>query len=118
MSAGSLWECQRHDCTRTASGAGGAIGLRAIGWHVAFRPGTYPEIRCPAHRPDSLPATDELYHGGQANGQPCSPCAAEAEALHWQRTILEGWLGGPAEILGPDFHGTIGEPPDPRWTEL
>ena len=69
------WECEA--CDQAATGIGGAIGLRAIGWY--FRPG--PVILCPRHRPDRVECRDRP-------GVPCAICAAEAEAQRAQALIL------------------------------
>lgn len=75
------WECTHPDCDVTAVGAGGAIGLRAIGWW--FEPG--PLLFCPAHRPDPVPChqKDNRDH----EGTPCRMCRAEDEASRHQKII-------------------------------
>jgi hypothetical protein len=72
----NLWECDHPGCKSTAVGAGGAIGLRAIGWH--FECGS--KLLCPEHRPDAMPCL-------VSKPQPCSSCVAEAEAGRFQRLI-------------------------------
>ncbi len=79
----NLWKCQHPECTHTAVGCGGAVGLRAIGWY--FRLG--PVILCPQHRPDgrlcTRPAAD-------VDPDPaCGLCTAETDAMRYQRIIEE-----------------------------
>lgn len=71
----ALWRCDQIECTRTCTGAGGAVGLRAIGWY--FQPGDetagdHPQLYCPEHRPDPIDCK-------QRPGTPCSHCAAERD---------------------------------------
>jgi hypothetical protein len=75
----NVWECSQPGCTVKALGCGGAIGLRAVGWH--FLPGG--RIFCPQHRPDKAPGRADL--GCQMSE--CSTCAGEAEALRWQQMM-------------------------------
>lgn len=83
----NLWECDFRDehgkqCRMTATGVGGAVGLRAVGWY--FVPG--PIVRCPHHRPDA--AGPCRHPGGDDPGpNPCSICTATEEALKYQRAI-------------------------------
>lgn len=74
------WGCDRHGCTSTAVGVGGAIGLRAIGWF--FAPG--PQVFCPLHRPDATSARVPSHDREEDRGEPCSQCTAELAAAHWQ----------------------------------
>jgi hypothetical protein len=84
----NLWQCDVPGCKITASGTGGAIGLRAIGWY--FLPG--PVIRCPAHRPDSIPCIgDPRTTDDSVRGQPCSQCQADIEAVIIQHAIKDHW---------------------------
>lgn len=73
------WTCDHEGCKSVAVGSGGAIGLRAIGWHFV-RGGS---VKCPAHRPDPMPCKDNDTNAGK----PCSTCRGEAEADHWQELI-------------------------------
>jgi hypothetical protein len=80
----NLWECAHPDCKSTAVGAGGAIGLRAIGWY--FRPGSSLAdnfLFCPAHRPDPIPCCDK-YTPDDEKLESCPHCAGEGEAAYWQ----------------------------------
>ena len=61
------WQCDNRHCNVTATGLGGAIGLRGIGWRVELREDfSAPIIECPAHHTDGVPgevaalATQEL----------------------------------------------------------
>ena len=86
----NLWECGEPGCHRTVVGAGSAIGLRAIGWYWGGMGSHY--IRCPVHRPDSVPCHD-LYPDG---GDHCPLCAAEDEAARWQLLMTERPASAPA----------------------
>lgn len=89
------WECDHAGCTTTAIGAGGAIGLLAIGWH--FVPGsrsliTPMQLLCPAHRPDPITCTDDSRNDDgeyMSLGKPCSNCRAEIVADIIQHAIAE-----------------------------
>lgn len=83
----NLWACDASGCDSTAVGAGGAVGLRAIGWYFAVG----PRILCPTHHPDKLPCTNlpsmpTPEEQAQA-GKPCSLCAAEAQAKRAQEAL-------------------------------
>lgn len=82
----NLWECHHAGCKSTAVGSGGAIGLRAVGWH--FEMGGL--LMCPAHRPDKAPCTDLR---GANLGAPCSLCPAEEEANRMQVLITHVLAG-------------------------
>lgn len=82
----NLWECGEPGCKSKAVGSGGAIGLRAVGWHFAINGGP---LRCPAHRPDQTPCTD----ANDNRGKPCSLCPAEMEANRFQTLIGETLAG-------------------------
>ncbi len=75
----NLWECDVPGCTSTAVGAGGAIGLLAIGWSV--EPGV---LLCPKHRPDPIPCTSSIHVG-----EPCSGCRADVVANTVQHAIAQ-----------------------------
>ena len=85
----NLWECEVSGCDSTAVGAGGAVGLRAIGWYFAVG----PTILCPAHHPDKVPCTEPpaIRTPEQAHWLPtaryCSLCAAEAQAKRIQDAL-------------------------------
>lgn len=85
------WQCDHHDCDVTATGAGGAIGLLAIGWWFGHTlegvggDGPYA-LLCPAHRPDPVPC-DQPYAPESQHGKPCPQCAAEHDTKEWQRII-------------------------------
>lgn len=68
----SLWACNFPGCDSRASGTGGAIGLRAIGWHFVNAGRLY----CPNHRPDKVLCREI----GANHGTPCGPCLAEEES--------------------------------------
>jgi hypothetical protein len=91
----NIWECAHPGCPTKAVGMGGAIGLRAIGWH--FKIGD--KIFCPIHRPDATaPSQDhkvcQLFQTGILSDRvidpitPCSTCRAEAEAMDLQKHII------------------------------
>lgn len=94
----NLWECSRHDCNRKAVGVGGALGLRAIGWHFTMG----GPLLCPVHRPDPIPCSDNDENAGKS----CSRCAAEASANAAQellttdedRARLDALVGQPLMI--------------------
>lgn len=68
-------------CKMIASGVGGGLGLRAIGWF--YESG---RILCPAHRPDPQPYCGDAYGN---RGQPCSACRAESEAKRYQDALTD-----------------------------
>lgn len=77
----NLWECCAPGCESTATGAGGAAGLIAIGWY--FVPGgTGGNLFCPFHRPDGKDCDES-----PTNVTPCSQCRAEWVADDWQQQI-------------------------------
>jgi hypothetical protein len=113
----NLWECDYRypngsRCKSTAIGCGGAIGLRAIGWH--FAPGRIvpddgtlegviesvfaslsransSRLYCPAHRPDPVAENERRPDCKRARSPsegPCSMCKGEIEADEWQTMIL------------------------------
>jgi len=85
----NLWECAHPGCKSTATGSGGAIGLRAIGWY--FRPGSSMAdnfLFCPAHRPDPIPCCDR-YTPDDEKRDICPTCAGEGEASYWQHRMVE-----------------------------
>lgn len=95
------WECDFPGCKSSAVGCGGAIGLRAIGWHfqrgapippgadlrtlvaAVFDPSREPVLLCPRHRPDPIACRD------REEGSPvlCALCAGDREADQIQSTI-------------------------------
>lgn len=82
------WQCGVHGCKSEAVGAGGAIGLRAIGWY--FERG--PVILCPAHRPDPTRDRTTAHDSHNDDGEPCSYCAADIAALeHQVRMGADPW---------------------------
>lgn len=76
----NFWQCDHPGCTVTATGAGGAFGLLAIGWWFLLG----SKLFCPAHRPDPVPCRDD----GDNRGKPCSTCAGDAEADMIQHAIV------------------------------
>jgi hypothetical protein len=74
------WECQAPGCRAVAFGTGGAIGLRAIGWH--FRAG--PILYCPVHHPAKLKCRDDPTRD-------CSLCFATQQAEYHQARMMMGW---------------------------
>lgn len=83
------WECDVLNCTNTAVGVGGAIGLLAIGWSFV-RGGAAGSLLCPAHRPDPIPCTDDSRNDDGSYmtlGQPCSSCRADQIADIIQHAI-------------------------------
>ena len=74
------WSCDYDGCNATAVGAGGAIGLTAIGWYFVAGTGYGAgRLFCPAHRPDPISCTeDSLDDDGNYRtlGQSCSNCKA------------------------------------------
>lgn len=84
------WDCAAPGCTTHAIGAGGAIGLCAIGWW--FAPGdplpnvTPGKVFCPRHRPDPIPCTGE---GADNYGQACPSCRADEVADVIQHAIAQ-----------------------------
>ena len=73
------WECEYPSCKSKAVGEGGAIGLRAIGWHFTIG----GQILCPRHRPDQIPCVDNADNAGNL----CSLCSAVKEAQRLQDLI-------------------------------
>jgi hypothetical protein len=70
-------------------GCGGAIGLRAIGWHfVAGGP-----LSCPDHRPDGRPCVDASVADNPNLGKPCGLCSGEDEANRLQVLITDALAG-------------------------
>lgn len=86
----NVWECADHGCGSTAVGVGGAIGLRAIGWHFTYG----GPILCPRHRPDPVPCDDK--YSTLNHGIDCHLCSAEHEADSWQAGIIATVGGFPA----------------------
>jgi hypothetical protein len=84
------WDCQMHGCRSQAVGAGGAIGLRAIGWYFE----TGPILFCPAHRPDATTERTPLHCRSTDDGQPCPWCTADREASRYQVA-----MGGGLDLL-------------------
>jgi hypothetical protein len=82
----NLWECEHPGCNSRATGTGGAIGLRAIGWY--FHPAG--PIFCPVHRPDGIPCTDERAPE-TSRAEACPLCAGEGESEHWQQIMNESY---------------------------
>jgi hypothetical protein len=95
----NLWECEAPGCDSKCVGAGGAIGLRAIGWFFVPLGGLF----CPHHRPDKT--TDKHPMGICDTDGPCSPCAGDREADKLQYMIAKE-VGGDL-----DFHKRYAE----RW---
>lgn len=104
----NLWECCHSGCHTTATGKGGAVGLRAIGWY--FEPGydpnpeglglgrlirdgaVPPTLLCPNHHPKPVPCHGRGVDDAQ-RGQPCAPCAAEDQADRIQKDLMaEKWV--------------------------
>lgn len=82
------WECEYPECTATAVGVGGAVGLRAIGWYFKRGDGVSlkgPDIYCPFHRPDPIPC--EGKYSTDNHGNDCSECAGERQATGIQAFI-------------------------------
>lgn len=75
----NTWGCKHSGCKATASGVGGAMGLRAIGWF--FDRGSQT-LLCPEHRTDRIPCRTEGH-----TEQPCALCAGVREASLIQRII-------------------------------
>lgn len=97
----NLWECDERGCKITATGMGGAIGLRAIGWQAEINPGAMMTLRCPGHRTDAY--RDQIYgpgHAEPAAGEKCAQCTGDYEAGAWQSLIGGGWQPrhSPAEV--------------------
>jgi len=84
------WECAAR-CGASASGIGGAIGLRAIGWHFEYG----GRLLCPRCRPDPVFDCEE-----RGAGEPCSLCAGTREAEQWQERIWEE-IGKPEPRSAP-----------------
>ncbi len=103
----NLWECEASGCDSTAVGAGGAVGLRAIGWYFAVG----PTILCPAHHPDKVPCTDlpstPTPEEQARAGKPCSLCAAEAQAKR-----IQDALASDDEAAIEALRGRFSEPPE------
>jgi len=99
------WQCDYAGCRNKVVGLGGAIGLRAIGWY--FAPG--PSLRCPLHRPDPAPCTDEATEAEQ-RPEACPMCSGDRDAQRWQSEMNRAYgLDGPT---APD--GT--EAPEKPWS--
>jgi len=84
----NLWECEHPGCKATASGIGGAIGLRAIGWY--FQRG--PRLLCPHHRPDGSKKRNPAYKGTSVRCKKrgnCGYCKAEEEADKLQYVVAQ-----------------------------
>lgn len=94
------WECEELGCDATAVGTGGAIGLRAVGWH--FIPGA--PLKCPAHRPDG--SEKRIPEIPCDKTGPCSACRAEEEADRLQYLVAQA-----VEISGIAFQKKYAE----RW---
>jgi len=69
----NLWECSEPGCKNTAHGVGGALGLRAVGWHFTIG----GRLLCPVHTPELAPCT---RGDGEFMGRPCAQCAANLQA--------------------------------------
>lgn len=107
----NLWECDHRDpatgkrCRSVAYGCGGAIGLRAIGWHfepreappstgnlvadVALTIAGMPGLFCPNHRPDAQGACRDRFRrpDDEPGPNPCSLCTGEEEADKLQEVV-------------------------------
>lgn len=86
----NLWECAHRGtdgkrCTVTATGTGGALGLKAIGWFFEIG----GPILCPAHRPDQIICRNPENREGVL----CSTCAGDAEAKMIQIVIEFDYQG-------------------------
>lgn len=84
----SRWTCGHDGCKSRAFGAGGPVGLRALGWyvHLVVKDEKGPVILCPAHRPDPIRCT-QIGSAKCRQGSKCSQCAARKQALVTQAMI-------------------------------
>lgn len=92
------WECGHPDCTSTAVGVGGAVGLLAIGWEFKPRHGLAGELRCPAHRRMEDSARHEPHREGADPN--CPVCAGETQANALQAMIQGQQRVHPVTALG------------------
>jgi hypothetical protein len=102
----SKWECDYPGCPITASGLGGAYGLRAIGWHFTKGVSLGTEnlivldfaemggtLFCPFHNPQTVPCTRN------PDNHDCNECAASLQALQLQAKFVPEEAGPELEAL-------------------